>query len=216
MTVDTRAACIALYVDARTDACVDATNRDGLARLRAETEKTAKNTPATRLADANATTPTTAAGFDPATSRFGAGRAGSASATARRGSIESPGGATSRGTPSRGGCSSRSSPRRCWEEKAEEEEEEEEEEVEEGTGSFTAEEGSRTTPSRARATRCSSGRRGTRWSGSTRSFLDPTAPTTRRRRRKKRFRRDDSPKRSGSTYRGSRSRARIHERGPVE
>ena len=38
LTVDTRAACIALYVDARTDACVDATNRDGLARLRAETE----------------------------------------------------------------------------------------------------------------------------------------------------------------------------------
>ena len=54
LTVDTRAACIALYVDARTDACVDATNRDGLARLRAETEKTAKNTPATRLPDTNA------------------------------------------------------------------------------------------------------------------------------------------------------------------
>ena len=53
LRVDTRAACIALYVDARTDACVDATNRDGLARLRAETEKMAKNMPATRLADAN-------------------------------------------------------------------------------------------------------------------------------------------------------------------
>ena len=53
LRVDTRAACIALYVDARTDACVDATNRDGLARLRAETEKTAKNTPATHLANAN-------------------------------------------------------------------------------------------------------------------------------------------------------------------
>ena len=54
LTVDTRAACIALYVDARTDACVDATNRDGLARLRAETESEKTSMPTTRfLPDAN-------------------------------------------------------------------------------------------------------------------------------------------------------------------
>ena len=45
LEVNTRAACIALYVDARTDACVEATNRDGLARLRAET-KTASSSAA--------------------------------------------------------------------------------------------------------------------------------------------------------------------------
>ena len=49
MEVNTRAACIALYVDARTDACVDATNRDGLARLRAETKTSAAAQLATRF-----------------------------------------------------------------------------------------------------------------------------------------------------------------------
>ena len=49
LEVNTRAACIALYVDARTDACVDATNRDGLARLRAETKTASSAQLATRF-----------------------------------------------------------------------------------------------------------------------------------------------------------------------